>query len=85
MNPTTTPDAESIEYVLVASGASAWRVEYSLETAHHAVAVVKLRDLTDFSLAVFDGGRWVRARRYSAPSIAEALRLVPAAVFEYFA
>jgi hypothetical protein len=84
MTTTTHIPADNIQNVWVAADTT-WPVDYSLETAHQSVAVIKLHDLTGCSLAVFDGGRWEHVDGFSPDSIAGALSLVPAVVAKYFA
>jgi hypothetical protein len=84
MTTTAHTPADDIQNVWVAADTTR-PVDYSLETAHQRVAVVKLQDITGCSLAVFDGGRWERVDGFSPDSIAGALSLVPAVVAKYFA
>lgn len=80
---TTTPRvADRINHLWLTDG-RILPVAYSLETAHQAVAVVKLLDQPDYCLAVYTNGRWERIR--GVDTITEALSLVPAVVAEYLA
>jgi hypothetical protein len=79
MDTTTTP-ADQIDNLWVAANTT-WPVTYSLETPHHAVAVVKLHNLRGFAVAVHTDGRWTHA--HAAGNVTEALSLVPVVVAVY--
>jgi hypothetical protein len=79
MNPTTTPTVPAGEIFDVWISADwSWSVDYSIDTPHQCVAVVKMQDLTGYYLAVWDAERgvWTRARYQHHPKLTAALAAV---------
>jgi hypothetical protein len=82
MTTTAHTPADDIQNVWVAADTT-WPVDYSLETAHERVAVLKLPGMSGWHLAVQAGRGWEHVR--GATTVTEALSLVPAVVAKHFA
>jgi hypothetical protein len=80
--PTKTPPADQIQNLWVNDNIT-WPVDYSLETAHEAVAVARLHGLPGYFLAVHIRGRWELVAVVNPTSIREALSLVPVVITVY--